>query len=728
MHQQRAVAENTRVAYLRELLRWYEGPVASSLSQAEVDDTLHSEARGRLPASDGAAARLQGRKRPVATPLIGVKERAGLPSIASTPLKRSCMDASLAPTPPPVAAPAVAVPAYAVAADAARAVEIPAADVALMNAARSGAMPLPELMERASALQAGGQAEAAAALYETWLAHSASPLRHVASFNWGAVLSQLGRNEQAEAAYALALQVQPGFAPAHLNLGHACERRGDVEAALTHWRAVSDAVPPPPIEHLLHALNNSARLLEVQRRYPEAEALMRRSLTLKATQNDVIQHYVHIRQKQCAWPHYLPVGEVTPNQLLLGTSLLATMGLSDDPALQLLSSVRFVNDKVPKPPPVALHTQAPARSGKIRIGYLSGDLHMHAVGLLTPELFELHDRSRFEIWAFCWTPESTQPVFQRQRERILKAMDHHVRLAGVDDNTAARLIAQAGIDVLVDLQGLTAGARPAILGHRAAPVQVSYLGLPGTSALPGVDWMLADRFVMPPELLPYCTEQPIYLPHCYQVSDRQREVAPRPTRAQYGLPDEAFVFGSFNNNHKFTPEMFGAWMRILGQVPNSILWLLADNDTARSNMLAAATVHGIAPERLHFAPRVSPAEYLARFQLIDLMLDTFPFNAGTTASDALWMGTPMVTRAGRTYISRMAGSLLNAIGLPELVTENLADYEKLAVTLGRQPARVVSIRRYLAEHGRSSPLFDLPQIVRDIEAEFERLALAARGC
>ena len=615
----------------------------------------------------------------------------------------------------------------------------PAAEEALLQAARSGAMPLPELLERANALQAASQPEAAAALYDAWLANSVSPLRHVAGFNWGAVLSQLGRNEQAEAAYRLSLQAQPGFAPAHLNLGHLCERRGDIEAALAHWRAVFDAADstghpgatspaqPPTQEHLLHALNNTARLLEVQRRYPEAEALMRRSLEVKAGQNDVIQHYVHLRQKQCAWPHYLPVGEVTPNQLLMGTSLLATMGLSDDPALQLLSSVRFVHEKVPKPPPVPLHTRVPPRTGKVKVGYLSGDLHMHAVGLLTPELFELHDRSRFEVWAFCWTPESTQPVFRRQRERILKAMDHHVRLAGVDDATAARLIAQAGIDVLVDLQGLTAGARPAILGHRAAPVQVSYLGLPGTSALPGVDWMLADRFVMPPELLPYCTEKPIYLPHCYQVSDRQREVGAMPTRAQYGLPEDVFIFGSFNNNHKFTPEMFGAWMRILAQVPNSILWLLADNDTARANMQAAATAQGIAPERLHFAPRVAPPDYLARFQLIDLMLDTFPFNAGTTASDALWMGTPMVTRAGRTYISRMAGSLLNAIGLPELVTENLADYEKLAVTLGRQPSRVKSIRRYLSEHGRSSPLFDLPQIVRDIETEFERLAFEARG-
>jgi len=598
---------------------------------------------------------------------------------------------------------------------------------ALLAAARSGAMPLPQLLERAQALQAGGRAETAALLYDTWLTHTTSPLRHVACFNWGTVLSALNRHADAEAAYRAALVAQPGFAPALLNLGHLCERRAEVAAALDFWRGVFDAEPAPPLDHRLHALNNSARLLETQRRYPEAEALMRRSLELKAAQPDVIQHYVHIRQKQCAWPHDLAVGEVTPNQFLTGTSLLATMGRSDDPALQLLAAMRFVHEKVPKPPPVPLHAQMPARSGRIRIGYLSGDLHMHAVGLLTPELFELHDRSRFEVYAFCWTAESTQPDFVRQRQRILKAMDHHVRLAGVDDGTAARLIAQAGIDVLVDLQGLTNGARPGILVQRPAPVQVSYLGLPGTSAVPGVDWMLADRFVMPPELLPYCTERPIYLPHCYQVSDRQRLVAPKPQRATYGLPEDAFVFCSFNNNHKFTPEVFGAWMRILAAVPGSVLWLLADNDTCKANLLAAATAAGIAPERLVFAPRVNPAEYLARFQLADLMLDTFPFNAGTTASDALWMGLPIVTRAGRTYISRMAGSLLNAIGLPDLVTDNLADYEKLAITLGRHPARVASHKRYLAEHGRSSPLFDLPQIVRDIESAFEKLALAARG-
>ena len=208
--------------------------------------------------------------------------------------------------------------------------------------------------------------------------------------------------------------------------------------------------------------------------------------------------------------------------------------------------------------------------------------------------------------------------------------------------------------------------------------------------------------------------------------DRQRPVGPVPTREACGLPPEGFVYCSFNNNHKFTPEMFGCWMRILHQVPGSVLWLLADNETAQANLLNHARQAGISPGRLVFAPRVSPADYLARFACADLMLDTFPYNAGTTASDGLWMGTPIVTLAGRTYISRMAGSLLNAAGLPELVTHNLAEYERLAVALGRTPARAGMYRRYLQQEGRRSPLFDVPAIVRAIEDALEPLALASR--
>jgi len=588
--------------------------------------------------------------------------------------------------------------------------------------ARSGAMALADLMNRASALSQAGRTADGAALYETWIGHTVSPLQHVACFNWGTLLGAIGRHVEAERAYLRALALSPGFLQARLNLGHQLEHLGRPDEALAQWQTVTDSADAA-IELYLHAINNSARLYETQRRYDEAERCMRASLERKPDQNDVIQHYVHLRQKKCAWPVYEPVGALTQNQLLLGTSVLAMLGASDDPAVQLLSAQRFVYERTPKPPAVPFHEGQPQRTGKIRIGYLSGDLHMHAVGLLSVELLELHDRERFEIYAFSWSRDDGTPL----RARIRKAIDHYIPIGGVDDTTAARLIAAHGIDILVDLQGLTNGARPAIVGMRGAPIQVSYLGLPGTCALPGVDWILADRFVMPTELQPYMTERPIYVPHCYQVSDRQREVAPKPTRAAYGLPEDAFVFCSFNNTFKFTEEVFRSWMRILKQVPNSVLWLLADNEWALANMRREADAHGIGHERLVMAPRVAPPEYLARFQLADVMLDTFPYNAGTTASDALWMGLPIVTYSGRSYISRMAGSLLTNVGLPDLVTFSLQDYERLAVQLGNNPLRVASYKRYLTEHGRESKLFDVPGLVRDIENEFERLALEYRA-
>lgn len=597
----------------------------------------------------------------------------------------------------------------------------------LLDAARSGTMELAVLMERAQSLQQSGMPEAAGLLYQNWIAGTpTSPYRHVACFNWGTLLGAMQRHAEAENAYRMALTLSPRFAQARLNLGHQLEHLGRMPEALAEWRGVIDdqaldAVGSTELELKLHAMNNSARLLETHKRYAESQALMRRSLELKANQSDVMQHYVHIRQKQCDWPVYQPVGEVTHNQLLCSTSLLAMLSASDDPALQLMAAQRFVHEKVVKTSE-RLHAKTAPRSGRIRVGYLSGDLCMHAVGLLTAELYELHDKDRFELFAFDWSRDDGTPL----RARILKAMDHHVRLHGVDDRAAAQRIADAGIDVLVDLQGLTNGARPNILAYRPAPIQVGYLGLPATSALPGVDWIIADRFVMPPEYLPYCTEKPIYLPHSYQVSDRQREIGAMPTRAQYGLPEGAFVYCSFNNNHKFSEDMFASWMRIVAAVPHSVLWLLADNEWAKANMLRVAAEHGVSAERLIFAPRAAPPDYLARFQLADLFLDTFPYNAGTTASDCLWMGTPILTRSGRSYISRMAGSLLSAVGLPDLITFSLAEYEQRAVQIGQNPGRAASYKRYLHEQGRSSALFDMPAVVRAIECEFERLALAAR--
>lgn len=604
----------------------------------------------------------------------------------------------------------------------------------LLAAARAGTLGLAELMEAANSLQAQGLSEATVQLYQAWIAAAPASSRAyvpVACYNLGTVLGGLLRHAEAEQVYRQALALKPDFTQARLNLGHQLEHLGRTEDALAEWRSVADltlpldAVGSDPLDLRLHALNNMARLLEQDKRFAESQALMRRSLELKADQSDVAQHYVHIRQKQCDWPVYQPVGDVTHNQLLTSTSLLAMLNVSDDPVLQLMTSQRFVLEKVVKYKEQPYHQRHAKgkRDARVKIGYLSGDLCMHAVGLLTPELFELHDRRRFEVHAFCWSRDDGTA----QRARILAAMDKHHRLKGLTDEAAARLIAQEGIDVLIDLQGLTSGARPNILAYKPAPVQVSYLGLPATSAIPGVEWIIADRFAMPPEYLPYCTEKPIYLEHhSYQISDRQRDVGPAPTRAQYQLPEEAFVFASFNNNHKFTEEMYRCWMRVLQQVDNSVLWLLADNEWSKANMLRVAAEHGIAAQRLIFAPRVTPAEYIARFALADLVLDTFPFNAGTTASDCLWAGAPILTRSGRSYISRMAGSLLTHVGLPDLITESLPEYEQRAVQIGRNPARAASYKRYLREHGRSSRLFDIPGFVRELEDKLETLALERR--
>lgn len=592
--------------------------------------------------------------------------------------------------------------------------------VSVSVAAARNATPIAEIIQQADRLQREGRLDAAVQVYRDWLDDSIDAHRHVACFNCGTLLGALKRHDEAVEIYRRALELVPGFAEARLNLGHQLEHLGDTDAALEQWQLVRGRAQLALV-HRRHAINNIARLLESLRRFDEAEAAMVESLLLDPAQPDVIQHYVHIRQKQCKWPVYQPVGEVSENALLMATSALAMLDASDDPALQLLAAHRFVNDKYPEiraqKPLWRERPSAGSPNGRIRIGYLSGDLCMHAMGLLIPELIELHDRERFEVFGFCFSREDGSPL----RERLIAAFDRHLRIHALDDRQAAQLIAAERIDVLIDLHGLSSGARPMILAQRPAPVQIGYLGLPATCAVPGVDHMIADPYVMPPELEPYCTERPMRVPHCYQICDRQRPVAATPVRASHELPEDAFVYCSFNNNHKFSQPVFECWMRVLAAVPGSVLWLLADNRWARENMLACADRSGVARERLVFASRVAPPEYLARFRLADLFLDTFPYNAGATASDALWMGLPILTRSGRTYISRMAGSLLTNVGLPDLITGTIEEYERMAIMLGRNPRRVQSYRRYLDEEGRRSTLFDVPGLVSDIEAGYERL-------
>jgi predicted O-linked N-acetylglucosamine transferase (SPINDLY family) len=341
--------------------------------------------------------------------------------------------------------------------------------------------------------------------------------------------------------------------------------------------------------------------------------------------------------------------------------------------------------------------------------------------MLTVELLELHDRERFEVYAFDWSRDDGSAL----RQRVIDAVDHFERIHELTDEAAARLIASREIDILIDLQGQTLGARANMLAFRPAPIQITYLGLPATTGLPFIDHVIADRFVIPENAQRYYSEKPLYLPDVYQASDRQRVHSPATTRTACGLPEDAFVFCSFNNNYKITPAVFAHWMNILRRVPGSVLWLLADNVWAEHNLRREAIAAGIAPERLVFATRAQPEDYLARYAVADLFLDCHPFNGGTTANDALWMGLPVLTCAGQTFASRMAGALLTAAGLPELITTELADYEERAVALAMAPQRCAALRAHLQRERDSGVLFDTPRFVRALEAQFEQLAASA---
>lgn len=607
--------------------------------------------------------------------------------------------------------------------DDAAAEELDAALTSSCILAEQGTLELVPLMTLTGRLNAAGLRDKAVALYRLWLEHTASPLAYVACFNLGVELDAAREYAQAEAMYRRVLEQNPGLIQARLNLGNSLEQQKREDEALEQWRLVSECNgidQPENRSFQLYALNNLGRLLESKRRFLGALEVLEKSFAIDPTQRDVLIHLVHLFQKVCKWPIYHPPQGITKEEMLSGTSPLAILAASDDPQLQLSAARKFVEYKFSVSSSEPLASRAGYRHQKIRIGYLSSDFCLHAVSLLTVQLLELHDREQFEVYGFCWSREDGTAM----RKRVVEAMDRHVRVEGMSDREAAECIRSHEIDILIDLQGLTSGARPLILSYRPATVQMTYLGFPGTTALPWVDYVIADRYLIPEELVPYHSEKPLYLPNCFQASDSKREVGLMPLRADNGLPENAFVFCSFNNNCKFTPELFAVWMQILKRVPGSVLWLLADNEWARENLCRAAKEQGIEGDRLIFSPRVAPADYLARYQLADLFLDTFPFNGGTTANDALWMGLPLLTLSGRTFASRMAGSLLTDLGLPELITTSLEKYQEAAVGLARDPARLGMLRSRLKEGKLKGKTFDIPALVKDYEAA---LATALRG-
>ncbi len=358
-------------------------------------------------------------------------------------------------------------------------------------------------------------------------------------------------------------------------------------------------------------------------------------------------------------------------------------------------------------------------SDRITLGYLSADFQEHATAQLIAELFVLHDRSRFRVIGYSYGHDDGSAA----RRRLAESFDAFVDLETASHTDAAARIREDGVDILIDLKGYTTDARPEIVALRPAPIQVNYLGYPGTMGTEAIDYILVDPFVVPPSEQIHFTEKLVHLPDCYQVNDRRRPIAsPIPTRAECGLPDGAFVFCCLSAPYKITAPMFDIWMRLLAAVPHSVLWLLESSPGATANLQREAEgrlTGGSA--RLKFAPGLPNPQHLARLAVADLFLDTLPYNAHTLTSDALWAGCPVVTCAGATFASRVAGSVLHAVGLPELVTTSLADYEALALRLARDPARLQAIRTKLKNNRLATPLFDSERLTRNIEAAYEEM-------
>jgi protein O-GlcNAc transferase len=569
------------------------------------------------------------------------------------------------------------------------------------------------LHQRAIAAWQQGETEAAIALLRR--AVDADPRSPVASSDLGNMLAQLGRTAEAIAAYRQAIRIAPEYPEAHNNLANAYQMAGQLEEAVAGYQAALRLRPEYAEAH-----RNLGSALWRLGRTREAVAALTAAASLNPGYIEAIAVLAHQLQQLCDWSM---VGDL--NSRLIGAveagsaavNPFVFLSLPATPRQQRLCAEQWARARrlgIPAGAPV------PAKRDRITVGYLSADFQEHATAHLIAELFVLHDRTRFLVNGYSYGKDDGSAV----RRRLRDSFDAFVDIERLSHSDAAARIRADGVDILVDLKGYTTGARPEILALRPAPIQVSYLGFPGSMGMPAIDYLLVDEFVAPAGQQEHFTEKLVPLPHCYQVNDRRRPIAPAPGRAACGLPESGFVFCCFNTSYKITPAIFDIWMRLLDRVPGSVLWLLETSAAASTNLRreAEARLNGGAA-RLVFATPLPNPEHLARFAVADLFLDTLPYNAHTLASDSLWGGCPVLTCAGETFASRVAGSLLHAAGLPELVTSTLPEYEALALRLAGAPGELGAMRVRLTANKLELPLFDTPRFARDLEAAFEWMLL-----
>ena len=582
-------------------------------------------------------------------------------------------------------------------------------------------IPITDLFKEAERLETSGQSNLVPDLYKGWLALNPNDgLQHAAYFNYSVALSRVGDRAGAINALRACIRMKPDFLPPYLNLGRLLEDSGQTGAAVAQWLEMIKAlgsVNGDSVRHKLLVLQQTGRVLENAHCDAAAEDALRQALDLDPEQPEAAQHWIALRQRQCKWPSIEGWEGVPAKKLAQNISPLSAAIMLDDPLFQLARGYRYARDTIGIPETVIAPPVVPRAGRKLRIGYVSSDLREHAVGFGLAEVMELHDRQRYEIHAYYCGIARTDPT----QARIKANVDSWTDINPLDDDAAARRIAEDRIDILIDLNGYTRDARTSVFARRPAPVIANWFGFPGTMATPYHHYIIADDAVIPEGDEIFYTEKVLRL-DCYQPNDRKRPVAERaPTRAEEGLPEDAFVFCCLNGSQKITPAIFKLWMEVLRRVPGSVLWLLSSSTDIDGRLRQMAEQHGIAASRLIFADKKPNPVHLARYPLADLFLDTHPYGAHTTAADALWMGVPILTIPGATFASRVCADVVRAAGQADLVCGSPAEYVLRAVDFGLDREKARAVRRTLLADRESSVLFDTSRLVRRLEGLFDQM-------
>ena len=530
--------------------------------------------------------------------------------------------------------------------------------------------------------------------------------------NRGNVLLSLRRPEEALISFDRAAALVPGNARIKNNRANAlCDLRRFAEAIEEYGRAIS--LTPDDA-----ALFNHRAIAHFEaKNYFLAAQDFQRVLALAPDTPYAPGNLLYSRLHSADWEGLYELRDDVLARLKRGGEAITPIHCAAVSALpeEMLASARlWANAKYPASKTPLWRGERYAHS-RIRVAYLSADFHSHATAALMAGVFERHDRERFEIHAISYGRDDLSPM----RRRLVSAFEHFHDVRAANDTETARLLRDLEIDIAVDLKGYTEEERPGILAHRVAPVQAHYLGFPGSLGADYIDYLIADAVTVPDEHRSCYVEKIVTLPGSYQCNDGEREIAEKtPSRAECGLPDKGFVFCCFNNSYKIMPETFAIWMRLLRKIDASVLWLLDDNEAAVRNLRKEAETSGVSPSRLIFARRVSLAGHLARHRLADLFLDTLPYGAHTTASDALWAGLPVLTQVGTAFAGRVAASLNNAVGLPEMIVNSWQEYEDLALRLATSPEALAAMKAKLASNRRGAPLFDTARFTRNLEAAY----------